>query len=103
MKKLLFITGIFLIIGCYPEMEYGYYVFLRIIVSFVSGLYLFLNFESIETDFTYWNICFLLIFILFNPVFPVPLEQETWQALDVLSATIIMLKAYKLPNQNIIN
>ncbi len=94
--NLLLLAITLLFIAALMDFEYGFYVFLRITISFVAGIYLFLNIKDIENGFSFWNIIFLLVFILFNPLKPIPFQEETWTILDVLCACVISIRFYQI-------
>lgn len=102
MKRLLTACAILLIYAGIIEMGYEFYIFLKIVISFSTGLYLFLNFESVESSLDYWNIGLILIFVLFNPLYPIPFERETWQTIDICCTVLILGKAYNMKHGNII-
>lgn len=81
--KLATIAAIAIVIGVF-KMPYGYYMFLRILVSVVSVI-IIANRYSVDID--QWVIGFGLVLILFNPVFPVHFRSKSiWTVLDLLAA-----------------
>ena len=86
------ILAVLYLIGM-ANLPYGYYQFLRIaslvllpifiLLSFGSGLFkYFINIITIPSIF---------LLILFNPIFPIYLDKETWVVLDLISAIVIFV------------
>jgi uncharacterized membrane protein YhfC len=102
MKKILpalnTITALFLLIGIF-SLPYGYYTFLRIIVTTCGALNVYFAFQE-KKQFVL--ILSVLITILFNPIIPIYLQKETWVALDIIAALIIVSNIFfiKRPGDN---
>lgn len=73
------------------DMPYGYYTFLRLVVFISSSFFVYQNYKS-EKMFWVWS--FVLIALLFNPVFPIYLDKTLWVVLDILTG-IFMLVSIK--------
>lgn len=77
-----------------------YYTFLRIIISLgaILAIYIFLK----HKDHT-WLIVFVILLILFNPVFPIYLYRKSaWAPLDILAGILFLLLAFvkrKVPDK----
>lgn len=65
------------------ELPYGFYTFMRIVVPILSVIYLFFAFNKTD-EFNLMMIPNILIVILWNPIFPVYLDKETWVIIDVI-------------------
>ena len=65
------------------ELPYGFYTFMRIVVPFLSVIYLFFAFMFTD-GFNLMHIPNILIVILWNPIVPVYLDKETWVIIDVI-------------------
>ena len=80
------------------ELPYAFYTVMRIIVPLLSVFYLI--FAFILTDgFNLMHIPNILIVILWNPIFPVYLDKESWVVIDAIagiSQIIIAFYAYRL-------
>jgi arginine exporter protein ArgO len=74
------------------DMPYGYYTFLRIVIT-SSAIFGAISLRSINPWFTW--IC-ILIAILFNPVLPVYFNRGIWRVIDVLTAVILVAAAVKI-------
>lgn len=71
----------------------GYYQFLRLIVCGVCCYGVLVSRESVSPV---WLICFGLVALLFNPIFPIHLEREIWRFIDVGSGMIILVSVIVL-------
>lgn len=79
------IPAAFLLIGI-ADMPIGYYTFLRIVVCLSSGVIAYGSY-SIEEKINFGAALFGGIALLFNPIFPVYLQdKELWTTIDILSA-----------------
>ena len=65
------------------ELHYGFYTFMRIVVPFLSVIYLFFAFMFTD-GFNLMHIPNILIVILWNPIVPVYLDKETWVVIDAI-------------------
>lgn len=92
MKWLFFICGVFLFIGV-ANLPIGYYTFLRIIITVVALVIIIVEHKN---GLSFWNIVFALIAILFNPLFPVYInDKETWNIIDIICGALFMIRASK--------
>lgn len=79
------IPAALLLIGI-ADMPIGYYTFLRIVVCLSSGVIAYGSY-SIEEKISFRAALFGLIALLFNPIFPVYLQdKELWTTIDIISA-----------------
>lgn len=79
------IPAAFLLIGI-ADMPIGYYTFLRIVVCLSSGVIAYGSY-SIEEKINFGAALFGVIALLFNPIFPVYLQdKEIWATIDILAA-----------------
>ena len=70
---------------------YGYYTFLRIVVTGVAiyyGYYIYQQNLAEKMSIWFWGL--ITITILFNPIFPIYLNKATWGILDVLTAVFFV-------------
>ena len=65
---------------------YGYYNFLRIVVTGIAIYYAYYLYEVIkEQDFWFWSL--IVVIILFNPIFPIYLgDKSVWGVIDTIVA-----------------
>lgn len=65
-------------------MPYGYYIFLRIVVSACAGLFAYCYYQRHGASPLFWM--GIGVGILFNPIITVTLPREIWMILNVLVA-----------------
>lgn len=66
-----------------------YFTFLRILVSIASLLVLYI---TVKAQQHYFSILFLIVLILFNPVFPIYLYRKSlWIPIDTLTGILFLL------------
>lgn len=70
---------------------YGYYKLLRWVVC---GVNVYAGFIAIDQGKTTWVWIFGIIAVLFNPIIPIHLDRETWQAINVIVAGIIGISTF---------
>ncbi len=93
MRALLFVVGFLLLLALAP-MPYGYYEFLRVVVTVVAGIVIL---RELGENSVLWLITFALIAALFNPLFIVHFDRKVWAVIDMLAAGIFLFKAFKWP------
>lgn len=92
MKYLVIIAALFCFIGIF-ELPYNYYLFLRILVSFMALIIIVNEFRSRS----FWFLTFLFIFIIFNPVFPIYLYLKPfWISIEALAGLLFSYYFYTL-------
>lgn len=90
MKYFIIIAALLCFIGII-DLPIGYYTFLRIIVSLMALIIIVNEFRSRK----FWFIAFVLIFVLFNPIFPIYFYLKSiWIVIDIVVG--ILLLAYFL-------
>jgi|AntAceMinimDraft_18_1070375.scaffolds.fasta_scaffold09436_7 hypothetical protein len=83
------IASILLLLSFF-DWPYGYYTFLRVIVSIVAVYYVYYLYTIIKKQFfLFWAL--IAIAILFNPIFPVYIGDKTiWGIIDVIVAAFFV-------------
>jgi hypothetical protein len=83
--------------GIWP---YGYYIFLRWVVT---GVTLFVLWAAYELEKKTWLWIMGVIAILFNPIAPIYLDKRTWVVIDFIAAIIFIVSIFKIkaPNDNL--
>ena len=82
----IFIIPVALLLIGIADMPIGYCSFLRIVVCLSSGVIAYGSY-SIEEKINFGAALFGVIALLFNPIFPVYLQdKELWTTIDILSA-----------------
>ncbi len=90
------LSAIFLVLAV-SSLPYGYYTFLRVFLTITAIYYIyFLN--KLNRIFFIW--LFILIAIVFNPIFPVYLEKEQWIMIDLFVAALLAIFIIKLQGKN---
>ena len=93
MNKLKYLATALLILAIF-HLPYGYYTFLRIIITIIAGVCAYEELErSNKTSFA----VFLGIAILFNPIVPVYLSKSVWIPIDLAAAFFFGLSASRSP------
>ena len=65
-----------------------YYWLLRTVVSIGAVLVIIKNIET-----TYWVLLFLIVAILFNPIFPIYLYKKVlWMPLDIITGLLFLIE-----------
>ncbi len=85
-KTVATIVGILLLLAILP-LPYGYYTFLRLVVS-IGGV--FLAYQLYERKLQGWSVVLALLAVLFNPIIPVYLSREVWLPIDLVSAGLFL-------------
>ncbi|WP_144281335.1 DUF6804 family protein [Chryseobacterium echinoideorum] len=92
MKYLIIIAALCCFIGI-VDLPIGYYTFLRIIISFMSFVIIVNEFKTRS----FWLITFVLIFILFNPIFPIYFYLKPfWIIIDSVVGLLLLYYFYTL-------
>mgnify|MGYP000695840050 CR=1 FL=1 len=72
-----------LLLICLFDMPYGYYQLVRYITA---GLFCWFVFEANEKEEKEKMFLFIIIAVLFQPIFKIPLGRVIWNIVDVLIA-----------------
>lgn len=87
MKYLIIIAALCCFIGII-DLPIGYYTFLRILVFLMSLIIIVNEFRSRG----FWVITFILILILFNPIFPIYLYlKPIWIVIDIIVGILLLI------------
>lgn len=76
--------------GIWP---YGYYIFLRWVVT---GAALFILWITYELKKKAWPLIMGAIAILFNPIAPIYLDKGNWVVIDLIVAALFLISIFKL-------
>jgi len=73
------------------EMPYGYYQLTRLVVTVAAlvGAY-WMNFKGLL------GISLVIAALLFNPIIPIHLEREHWAPIDIVTAALLIISAWRL-------
>jgi hypothetical protein len=69
------------------EMPYGYYQFLRLVICLTAAFIAYSLWPSSQL----WAAAFVGMALLYNPVFRVHLDRETWAPINTVSAALYVL------------
>lgn len=95
MRTILFVCGMALILAVF-NLPIGYYTLLRIIITVVSIVVLV---QESKEGISFWVVVFTLIGILFNPIFPIYLNDKSiWTPIDIICAIIFFVKSMNVKN-----
>ncbi len=94
-KKTASIIAIIMLLLAIPSgiWPYGYYTFLRWVVT---GVALFILRIAYELKRTTWLWIMGLIAILFNPIAPIYLDKGTWVVIDLIVAALFLVSMFKI-------
>ena len=82
MKTSLIISCLLLLIAIAP-MPYGYYQFLRITITVVTGIYAYDLYQKKQNN---WLVAFVAIVILYNPIIVIHFEKAIWKPINIVTA-----------------
>jgi hypothetical protein len=88
------IIAAILLVWSLARHPFNYYEVLKLVVSGVCLFGVYVSFKSKNVD---WAWLFGALVVLFNPLFRIPLQRQTWNIIDVvvalfLLATIFLIK-----------
>jgi hypothetical protein len=72
------------------SLPYGFFTFLRIVVCCVA---IYVAVQVKDSNLTLIGL--LMIVILFNPLVPIHLPQQTWRIIDLITAAAFIRLAFK--------
>lgn len=73
------------------DLDYGYYTFLRVFSMVALPIAVFVYMDTTGKINTIMTYAPAVIFILFNPIFPIYLDKETWVVLDLICGTAMIV------------
>ena len=86
------ILAIILLLWALSDNPYGYYQFLRWVIL-VIGVYS--AYSAYSTGKKSWAWIFSAIAVLFNPIVPFYLQKDTWQFIDIITATVFSVSLFR--------
>ena len=81
-----------------PYLPYGYYTVLRIVAT-VAFIWAFLVSFNRNAAVLPW--IYLLFALVFNPVLKIPLPQELWTIVYMVSGALLLLTTTKIKQQSV--
>jgi len=91
----LLIPVFLLILAPLISFPYGFYTFLRLIITISAAVIIFHNFK-IFGEFNEISILFGIILILYNPIIPVHLSREIWLPINLITSGIYIYGYFKI-------
>ena len=85
------IAIIFLLLGALTYPDYDFYTLLRVYIFAIS---IFFSFSAYKQEKIGQTFSFVAIAVLFNPLLPIKLEEETWKDIDFVVALFFCGYAY---------
>ncbi len=85
------IIAILFLLGALGDNAYGYYQVLRWVILIVGGYSAYLTYKIGSKA---WPWIFGAIAILFNPIFLITFQRDTWQIIDVVVAIIFIVSLF---------
>lgn len=85
--------SVFMLFLAISRLPYGYYIFLRWVVSVTA---LFSAWAAYECRRKPWVFVMGGIAILFNPIIPVHLPKETWIVIDPVAAIVFLVSIFHI-------
>lgn len=70
---------------------YGYYTFLRIVLTLSAALICYWHITNSGSKYILWSITFGLLALLYNPLMPVYLLKQTWLPINIGTAAIYIV------------
>ena len=95
-KTISIICIVLLLIAIPTGLPYGYYIFLRWIISLSS---VFIAYKAYERGKNTWIYIFGGLAILFNPIVPVYLDKSVWVSINLTSVVLFMIFGFSKSNK----
>jgi len=88
--KILFVPAVLCFIAIF-SLPYGYYTFMRLVVT---GLSVYAAFNHSNKDQTqFWML--LGVAVLYNPLIPIHLSRDTWMPINIITGSYFVFLAKK--------
>ena len=97
LSLVLIIPGVLLIIAPIISFPYGFYTFLRLVVT-ITAIIALINSQKNEGGINNTSIIFGLVAILYNPLIPIHLSREIWMPINFITSGIYFFYLYKIKN-----
>lgn len=80
------VSLVFLLLAVFGRWPYGFYTLLRFAVC---GSCLYLVLQAYELKKFVWAWIMAAMVVLFNPLIPIRLPRDAWQAIDLIAAVVL--------------
>jgi hypothetical protein len=87
------VAGLMLLLAIPPIWPYPYFQILRWVVT---GVAIYNAYRATELEKTQWVYIMGAIAILFNPLFPIYFQKETWVILDLVISILMFISITKI-------
>lgn len=87
-NRFLFIIPALMMLVALGPLPYGYYQLLRLVAFLAAGL---IAYGFLRRRREAWTAVFMMVAIVFNPIFPISLARELWAVLNVLSCVTFLV------------
>ena len=85
------LIGCGLLVWALDYHPYAYYIMLRWVVSVINLLILII---AIKQNQKLWMIIAGIFIVIFNPIFPIHIDRELWQAIDVVATLELFVSIF---------
>jgi len=84
-------SSLLLVIAVLP-LPYGYYMLLRLLITASAAYVAYKNFNK---EIPVWGIVFVIVALLFNPLYVVHFDKTLWVIIDILVASLFFINSKK--------
>ena len=99
LSLVLIIPGVLLIIAPIISFPYGFYTFLRLVVTIAAIIVVVSSLKN-KGGANNISIIFGLITILYNPLIPIHLSREIWMPINFITSGIYFFYLFKIKKIN---
>ncbi len=90
--KISSLIAIGLLLLAIAKLPYGYYMFLRIVITIIA---ITNALEEVKSLKKIWLIVFIIIAIIYNPIIPIYLKKHIWIPINITVAGIFTVSIFK--------
>ena len=84
-------SSLLLVMAVLP-LPYGYYMLLRLLITASAAYVAYKNFNK---EMPVWGIVFVIVALLFNPLYVVHFDKTLWVIIDILVASLFFINSKK--------
>ena len=84
-------SSMLLVMAVLP-LPYGYYMLLRLLITASAAYVAYKNFNK---EMPVWGIVFVIVALLFNPLYVVHFDKTLWVIIDILVASLFFINSKK--------
>ncbi len=97
MKNICIGSGLLLLLAILSFWPYGFYIFLRWMICFVS---IYVAYGFYKSKLSGWMLIFGALAFVFNPIAPIYLNKAIWIPIDLIGAILFFIAAYSKKEKN---